>query len=80
MFADQQENAIEDFDGIDCEVYVHSGDSVELEKLQDTPWDKLNKEFKGTLIKAVKDFKEQAVAGLVSLGTKHQVGVIFMGI
>ena len=31
-------------------------------------------EFKGTLRKAVREFKEQAVAGLVSLGDKHEVG------
>jgi hypothetical protein len=41
--------------------------------LEKTSWEILDKESKAMLLKALKQFKEQAVAGLVSLGTKQQV-------
>ena len=43
--------------------------------LKDDPWDKLQGDCKGTLLKSLQESKEQAVAGLVSLGSKEQVRI-----
>jgi hypothetical protein len=50
------------------------GDPVACDNLQDIQWDQLHQENKGMLLKSLQEFKEQALAGVVSLGTMKQVG------
>ena len=52
---------------------MHPGDPLGCDELSDAPWDKLHGDCKGTLLTSLKEFKEQAVAGQVSLGSDVEV-------
>ena len=56
------------------QLLTHLGEPVNCEDLLDTAWEHIQKtSTKGTLMKAIREFQEQAVAGLVTLGSNTQV-------
>jgi hypothetical protein len=50
------------------------GEPVECDELQAVQWEQLNQENQAMWLKALEEFKEQALAGVVSMGTHDQVG------